>query len=48
VFDAVQLGLTCLVPLFAFSPLKTRQILAAIYALFLFMDFGYLIRALRI
>jgi hypothetical protein len=47
-FDGLQLLLTWLVPLCAPTPLKTVQILAVIYVLFLFMDFGYLIRALRL
>jgi hypothetical protein len=47
-FDWLQLVLTYCVPVYAASPLKTVQILAAIYVLFLFIDFGYLIRALRI
>lgn len=47
-FDGLQLILTRYVPDYAASPLKTVQILAAIYVLFLFIDFGYLIRALRI
>jgi hypothetical protein len=47
-FDGLQLLLTWVVPLCALSPLKTVQILALIYVFFLFIDFGYLIRALRI
>jgi hypothetical protein len=47
-FDGLQLLLTWLVPFCAPTPLKTVQILAVIYVLFLFMDFGYLIRALRL